>query len=57
MKIDSKTHLNDQDAIQLVQIKKSFFVNPDNFFNPIDLYDNVNWRTSKYMNTTFQVPN
>jgi hypothetical protein len=57
MKIDSRTHLNDQDAIQSVQIDKSFFVDPNNCFNPIDLYNNINWCIVEYMNKTFQVPN
>jgi hypothetical protein len=42
MKIDNRKHLNDQDAILSVQIEKSFFVDPNNYFNPINLCNNIN---------------
>jgi hypothetical protein len=42
MKIDNRKHLNDQDVILLVQIQKSFFIDPNNYFNPINLCNNIN---------------
>jgi hypothetical protein len=42
MIIDNKKHLYDQDVIMLVQIKKNLFVDPNNCFNLINLYNNIN---------------
>jgi hypothetical protein len=42
MKIDNRKHLNDLDAILLVQIEKNFFVDFNNYFNLINLCNNIN---------------